>query len=306
MIMIIRKGIPLILLATLLFGCNGRQPAEKDVPEKVSVPAPAVQPPPAEYAVLLGPANATRRSVISLNADRAILKDAEISWYVNDTRVESAKGTRFASEELRKGDIVRAVVVKGKKRLPSNEITIKNTPPVTLRAELSPAMPRADSTVIVNIKTRDIDGDNVTFKYKWTVNGKFAGEEEFLDGDLKRGDIITVEVTPFDGDDYGQTVRLKTEIFNSPPVFSAKQPYLDGNIYKYQVAATDPDGDKLTYALKESPEGMSIDPATGMITWNVSSENEGVYDIKVSISDNNGGEIIVPFSTRISLGGESE
>ncbi|NOZ70281.1 MAG: hypothetical protein GXP46_13830 [Deferribacteres bacterium] len=306
MIRTIRRGIPAILLAMLLFGCSSEQPAVKDASETGSR-TPAVQAPAAKKsAIVIGPPSATRQSIISLSADRAILKDAEINWYVNDIKVESAKGTRFTSDELRKGDIVRAVVVKGKKELPSNEIIIKNTPPVTLRAELSPAMPRANSTIIVDIKTSDIDGDNITFKYKWTVNGKFAGEEEFLDGDLKRGDIITVEVTPFDGEDYGKTIRLNTKVFNSVPVFSARKPYLEGNTYKYQITATDPDGDELTYALKEAPEGMSIDPATGMITWNVTSKDEGVYDVKVSISDNNGGEIIVPFSTRISFAGEAE
>ncbi len=306
MIMIIRRSIPVILLATLLLtGCSERPVADKDA-SRAGIPAPAVQSPSAKSTILIGPVSATTQTVISLNADRSIIKGAEINWYVNDTRIESAKGTRFTSGELRKGDIVRAVVVRGRKKLSSNEIKIKNTPPETLTPELSPAMPRADSTIIVDIKTSDIDGDDVTFKYKWSVNGKFAGEEEFLDGDLKRGDIITAEVTPFDGEDYGQTIRLKTTVVNSPPVFSAKKPYIDGNIYKYQITATDPDGDKLTYKLKEGPEGMSIDPATGMITWNVAPEDEGVYDIKVSISDNNGGEIIVPFSTRLSFAGETE
>ncbi len=301
--MIIPRGIFIILLAALLFNCNG-QPADKEV-SKVDARTPSPPSPAADSVVSIGPANAAKQTVISLRADRSIISGAEINWYVNNTKVESSKGIRFTSGELNKGDVVRAIIIKGKKELHSNEIIIKNTPPVTLKAELLPAMPRADSTLIVDIKTNDIDNDNISFKYKWTVNGKFAGEEDFIDGELKRGDIITVQVTPFDGEDYGKTIRLKTGIFNSVPVFSANKPFLDGNIYKYQITATDPDGDTLTYALKEGPEGMSIDPATGIITWNVGSEDEGVYDIKLSINDNNGGEIIVPFSTMISFAEEN-
>ena len=36
----------------------------------------------------------------------------------------------------------------------------------------------------------------------------------------------------------------------------------DGKIYTYQVKATDPDEDKLTYSLKSAPAGMTIDPKT--------------------------------------------
>ncbi len=289
-----------ILLAALLFNCSDH-PADKEVSTKVNAPDPAPPSPAENSTIVIGPVSATRQAVISLRADSSIINGAKISWYINDTEVESSEGVRFTSDRLEKGDVVRAVIIKGKKELHSNEIIIKNTPPVTLSAELLPAVPRVDSTLIVNIKTNDIDNDNISLKYQWAVNGKYAGEEDFLDGSFKRGDIITVQVTPFDGEDYGKTIRLKTRVFNSVPVFSANKPFLDGNIYKYQITATDPDGDTLTYTLKKGPEGMSIDPGTGMITWDVDSEDEGVYDIEVSISDNNGGEIIVPFSTRISF-----
>ena len=43
----------------------------------------------------------------------------------------------------------------------------------------------------------------------------------------------------------------------------------DGSVYTYQVKATDPDEDKLTYSLKSAPAGMTIDPKTGAIQWNV-------------------------------------
>ena len=46
---------------------------------------------------------------------------------------------------------------------------------------------------------------------------------------------------------------------------------------------------------------MTIDPSSGLITWKVSREQEGLYDIKASIKDNNGGELIVPFTTRIGF-----
>src|SRR5262249_31399451 len=39
------------------------------------------------------------------------------------------------------------------------------------------------------------------------------------------------------------------------------------NPYQYTVKAIDPDGDPLTYSLPLGPQGMSIDPTSGLITW---------------------------------------
>jgi hypothetical protein len=47
-----------------------------------------------------------------------------------------------------------------------------------------------------------------------------------------------------------------------PDHFYASTDLADG-VYLYQVAAKDPDGDKLTYSLLKAPQGMTINPSTG-------------------------------------------
>ena len=58
--------------------------------------------------------------------------------------------------------------------------------------------------------------------------------------------------------------------------------------YIYDVEATDPDvGDILTYSLTgSSPEGMTIDPTTGVINWTPTAGQIGDNDIAVEVSDN--------------------
>jgi len=58
--------------------------------------------------------------------------------------------------------------------------------------------------------------------------------------------------------------------------------------YMYDVNATDPDvGDILTYSLTGSiPEGMTIDPTTGVINWTPTDSQIGDNDITVEVSDN--------------------
>jgi len=58
--------------------------------------------------------------------------------------------------------------------------------------------------------------------------------------------------------------------------------------YMYDVNATDPDvGDILTYSITgDIPEGMTIDPTTGVINWTPTDSQIGDNDITVEVSDN--------------------
>lgn len=140
----------------------------------------------------------------------------------------------------------------------------------------------------------------VSFRYAWTKNGQpVEGGGNSISG-FKRGDKIDVKITPYIGELLGQPRTLSTEIKNSTPkVTEDKQVVFEGNIMKYQVKATDPDGDKLTYALEGAPQGMTIGSSTGLVQWPVKDDFSGVVSFKVKISDGNGGEIVYPLSTSI-------
>ncbi len=253
-----------------------------------------------DYAVTIGPVGASAQTIIYLRADNSLLNKGEIQWYVNNIYNSSVTGVRFTSSELRKGDVVHAKVIKNRKAFLSNELIIKNTPPVISKANLLPQAPKISSRLTVDITAEDADRDRIFFKYKWYLNDTFAGEENYLNTELKKGDNIMVEVTPFDDEEPGKSIRLKTSVSNTLPVFMESTPSFDGKLYKYQIKATDPDGDNLSYTLKEAPSGMTIDSAKGLITWEVPSGNAVPQNIKVLISDNHGGEVLVPFTLKIA------
>ena len=54
-------------------------------------------------------------------------------------------------------------------------------------------------------------------------------------------------------------------ITSSPPMEARIGPMADQAAYIYAVQAIDPDNDALMFSLVSSPEGMTIDPATGRI-----------------------------------------
>jgi len=73
--------------------------------------------------------------------------------------------------------------------------------------------------------------------------------------------------------------------FTSSPIIEA----LVGKDYKYDANATDSDEDTLTYSLSSSPAGMTVNPATGLITWKPVAKDIGNQSVIVRVEDGHGG-----------------
>lgn len=130
--------------------------------------------------------------------------------------------------------------------------------------------------------------------YDWQLNGEDitgeVGEElEWKDG-FKKGDTITVSVTPYN--DLGQGTRTASggfQIPNSPPkILSAPEPRFEQGKFSYTVRAEDPDGDPLDFTLRNAPPGMIIEPATGLIVWEFDERDAGTYTVTIVVSDSEG------------------
>jgi len=67
----------------------------------------------------------------------------------------------------------------------------------------------------------------------------------------------------------------------SEPITTATEDQL----YSYQVKASDPNGDNLSYSFIINPEGMSINSENGLITWAPTNNQVGIHQIIVEISD---------------------
>lgn len=253
-----------------------------------------------DAVISIGPVGATVRSIINLKANSPI-SNGEIYWTINGIKGEPSNKRSFLPLNLTKGDTVRALIDLDGKELRSNEIVIGNSPPVIEKAGIIPEMPVRSSIITVNIRTGDADNDKISYRYNWTLNGKFAGEDSYLETDLKRDDKITVKVTPYDGESEGRHVTLTGKVYNSLPRFTDSEPSFDGENYEYKIDVVDPDGDNLIFKIEEGPEGMTIDTATGHIKWEVGENAAGSHEVKVSVSDGHGGKILIPFTTRIGF-----
>jgi translation initiation factor IF-1 len=105
-----------------------------------------------------------------------------------------------------------------------------------------------------------------------------------------KGDKISIEVIPYDKKSEG--VWKAEGVFmipNSPPrITSEPETKMEGGKFRYAVKAEDPDGDPIEFTLKDAPKGMSIDPKTGLITWDFDEKDAGEYRVEVIASDPEG------------------
>ena len=76
-------------------------------------------------------------------------------------------------------------------------------------------------------------------------------------------------------------------LFNNKPIIESI-PDTTAKIdieYTYEVVATDPDGDTLTYTLSVEPEGMTINEQTGAVSWTPIETQIGEHQVIIEVSD---------------------
>jgi RHS repeat-associated protein len=91
---------------------------------------------------------------------------------------------------------------------------------------------------------------------------------------------------------------------NLPQIVSAPIEETFPGLYRYDVEAIDADSDELSYKLVDFPTGMTINSATGLVSWNTGSSNRSV-PVRVLVSDQRGGVSEQAFTISISSGSGS-
>ncbi|MBA7479557.1 hypothetical protein ES707_14991 [subsurface metagenome] len=116
--------------------------------------------------------------------------------------------------------------------------------------------------------------NSATGLIKWTptAKGDYPVTVKVSDGTLSINQNFTIKVKAVN----------HAPIITSIPITTATV----GVTYVYDVYATDPDGDVLTYSLTTKPNGMIINPVNGLISWVPTSVQTGYnWVVIVSVSD---------------------
>jgi len=257
------------------------------------------------YKIEMSPPDAKRGSVITASVRGADAQDLSFKWTVNGMLIEGVKGNALKYTGLKKRDNVQVIVsVKGAGEFTSEPLIIANGIPQIQSVKLIPQSPKKDDNIQTEVKASDGDDDEVNLSYKWFVNGEtVTGEtsDMFRGSAIKRGDKVSVVITPSDGEQNGQAITLYAIVVNSLPAVSSNiTANISNSFYTAKINAADPDGDALAYSIRQGPKGMTIDSG-GIISWNISPEDKGQHSVVVSVSDGQGGEVLVPYTLSIQL-----
>ncbi len=161
--------------------------------------------------------------------------------------------------------------------------------------------------IVAKPQASDFDNDEIKFRYTWRVNGarSFVVGNTLPRSEFRRGDWIDLTVVASDGSASSEPLESKPfEVMNAAPAITSTPGHFDeqGTI-QYQVMIEDPDDEKgFEYRLLEGPDGMQIDPASGLITWQPSKQQTGTHSARVEVVDEKGGKASQSFDLELDRG----
>ena len=232
-------------------------------------------------------------------------------WMSNEKEIPGGNGGTLTSQNFRKGDLISVKVFPSSEKAEgepflSPPVRILNSPPEVQEVWIEPRVAYVSSDLRAHVKGSDPDGDFIYYTYRWEKNGTVLADEtgDVLEkGRFKKGDSITVTVTPDDREVLGSPWKSGPIIIsNSPPsIISFPPAFTKGKIHTYQVKAIDPDGDRLTFELKSRPKGMEIDKESGLIRWEIRKEEKGSHTVEVDACDSDGAKSTQRYTLNVEL-----
>ncbi|WPO97712.1 Ig-like domain-containing protein [Pseudomonas sp. HR96] len=193
-------------------------------------------------------------------------------------------------------------------------LDVANPAPTSANATFSTAQ---NTTLTGAMQASDIDGDALSFST--TVAPTHGSLTLNPDGSFSYtpalnyvgSDSFTYQVRDADGGLASAVVSLQVGLPNSAPASTpfGTQSASDGGPVTINAAShfSDADGNTLTYAVSGLPAGLSIDPATGLISGTLGhsasgggANNDGVYTITVTANDGHGASVNQTFNLDVS------
>ena len=150
------------------------------------------------------------------------------------------------------------------------------------------------ATYSYQVTAIDADGDPLAYRLLTAPGGMTISSTGLVEWAIPAGvsGLAPVEIEVSDGNGgvarQGYALSVAGAGNRAPRITSAPQQLATvGTLYAYQVYATDPDGDPLSYSLSQAPAGMTISTA-GRIEWIPTAAQNGLHDITIVVADDKG------------------
>ncbi len=186
-----------------------------------------------------------------------------IEWFIDGKPLRlGPASSRLEVSHARAGQSISCAVTRTQgelsARAESQKVVVRNTPPAAPSVVIEPERPTREggARAVIVSQARDADGDEVSYRYRWFVDGKALSQvqgERVGAGVLRRGSQVVVEVVASDGKSQSEAVRAEAMVGNSRPGkpearLSQRAPKCGEEItVEIERAAADADGDKVSY-----------------------------------------------------------
>lgn len=295
-----------ILLVTILAGCSSESNQSGAIPgsgaSQSGNPPPVIQ----QAAVFPTPLILSGPVAVQIEADNTGRNPLTFryQWLINGYRVDGEIHPTLSPARLKLGDKVEVEIIAADgqtsgKPYRTEPAIVGNTPPEVVKVSIE-STGSDRSTMHALAEGVDVDQDAIHYAYRWWRNGTLVagGDTATLNtGAFSRDDSITVEVIPRDAGGAGKS-KLSEPVAlgnNAPKITSHPPSKFDKGVFVYNVQAIDDDKDSLKYLLEAAPSGMTIDPVTGMISWQVASDVKGTHRVRILVQDGQGGSAFQDF-----------
>jgi len=179
----------------------------------------------------------------------------------------------------------------------SDDVVISNVAPViTSMVALPSATPDEGSPIDLEATATDQGAADIPdLIYTWDF-GNGAPTDTGSDSEYTYPDdgqwIITLTVDDQDGGIATQTLTI--DVLNVAPIISTSPPVnaSQGSLYSYAPQVIDPGDEVFTWSLSPgAPPAMTIDPATGVISWTPTYQDylTGTHNVVLTVDDGDGG-----------------
>ncbi|MDR0966379.1 MAG: hypothetical protein LBM75_07765, partial [Myxococcales bacterium] len=257
--------------------------------------------PPGKPTLAFEPSHPTRQSgVRAVIATPAVDPDSDpitytYRWFIDGHLDAKLKGESIGPNVLKRGTHVSVEVVASDGTDRSDpvrlETSVGNSAPGVPTAHLTNRSPKCGEELafVIDRSATDADGDALTYRASVAIAGHPTpithDRTQIPTSAARKGEVIAVALSAFDGQDQGAPIELDATVVNCPPTrpvaaFAPLNP-LAGDTLEGRLAtlSTDWDGDSLTYRFAFFKSGKPVGERVAGV------KKGELYELQVVASD---------------------
>jgi hypothetical protein len=178
-------------------------------------------------------------------------------------------------------------------------ISLREGPAFIQAVRLQPTHPTRRDSLKAEVEAAPVAPPKLSYTYRWKVNDLIVvkAAEDTLDlSAFKKGDLVTVTVTPHDGNTAGAAVESPLVAIHSVPpsleLAAMRRVRKSGEPIELQLVGAAPEGEVVGFSLEEPHvPGMTVDKTSGRIIWHLQPDQKGVFRFGAAVEDNSGTKV---------------